>query len=123
MLLLVGGWKRQYNKRNAGVLRSYRGSCLTASKEWGPESFNHMKLSCLLLLLLFCFFWLQSVACRTFLTRDCLGFFPNDARKNYPFVLSAFTGWSSERCPGIGFLSRGADVLEWIAISFSRGSS
>lgn len=56
MLLLVGGWKRQHNKRNAGVLRSYRGSCLTASKEWGPESFNHMKLSCLLLLLLFCFF-------------------------------------------------------------------
>ena len=36
-----------------------------------------------------------------------LGFFPNDARKNCPFVLTAFTGWSSERCPGIGFLSRG----------------
>src|SRR5574338_1067514 len=35
------------------------------------------------------------------------GFFPNDARKNCPFALSAFTGWSSERCPGIGFLSRG----------------
>src|SRR5574342_303013 len=35
------------------------------------------------------------------------GFFPNDARKNCPFVLTAFTGWSSERCPGIGFLSRG----------------
>jgi len=36
-----------------------------------------------------------------------LGFFPNDARKNCPFVLTAFTGGSSERCPGIGFLSRG----------------
>src|SRR5574337_1043996 len=36
-----------------------------------------------------------------------LGFFPNDARKNCSFVLTAFTGWSSERCPGIGFLSRG----------------
>ena len=36
-----------------------------------------------------------------------LGFFPNDARKNCPFVLTAFTGWSSERGPGIGFLSRG----------------
>src|SRR5574341_226165 len=35
------------------------------------------------------------------------GFFPNDARKNCPFVLTSFTGWSSERCPGIGFLSRG----------------
>src|SRR5574337_887560 len=34
-------------------------------------------------------------------------FFPNDARKNCPFVLTSFTGWSSERCPGIGFLSRG----------------
>ena len=33
-----------------------------------------------------------------------LGLFPNDARKNCPFVLTAFTGWSSERCPGIGFL-------------------
>ena len=33
-----------------------------------------------------------------------LGFFPNDARKNCPFVLTAFTGGSSERCPGIGFL-------------------
>ena len=37
-----------------------------------------------------------------------LGFFPNDARKNCPFVLTAFTGGSSERCPGIGFLSSGA---------------
>src|SRR5574341_170331 len=35
------------------------------------------------------------------------GFFPNDARKNCPFVLTSFTGWSSERCQGIGFLSRG----------------
>src|SRR5574337_601987 len=34
-------------------------------------------------------------------------FFPNDARKNCPFVLTSFTGWSSEKCPGIGFLSRG----------------
>src|SRR5574337_837062 len=36
-----------------------------------------------------------------------LGFFPNDARKNCPFVLTSFTGGSSERCPGIGLLSRG----------------
>src|SRR5574338_709135 len=36
-----------------------------------------------------------------------LGVFPDDARKNCPFVLTAFTGWSSEWCPGIGFLSRG----------------
>ena len=36
-----------------------------------------------------------------------LGFFPNDARKNCPLVLTSFTGWSSERCPVIGFLSRG----------------
>ena len=35
------------------------------------------------------------------------GVFPNDARKNCPFVWTSFTGWSSERCPGIGFLSRG----------------
>ena len=35
------------------------------------------------------------------------GFCPTDARKNCPFVLSAFTGWSSQRCPGIGFLSGG----------------
>ena len=34
-------------------------------------------------------------------------FSPNDARKNCPFVLTSFTGWCSERCPGIGFLSRG----------------
>src|SRR5574337_977124 len=27
------------------------------------------------------------------------GFFPNDARKNCPFVLTSFTGWSSERGP------------------------
>src|SRR5574341_457054 len=36
-----------------------------------------------------------------------LGCFPNDARKNCSLVLTSFTGWSSERCPGIGFLSRG----------------
>ena len=36
------------------------------------------------------------------------GFFPDDARaSHYPFVLTSFTGWSSERCFGIGFLSRG----------------
>ena len=37
-----------------------------------------------------------------------LGVFPDDARASHcPFVLTSFTGWSSERCPGIGFLSRG----------------
>ena len=36
------------------------------------------------------------------------GFFPDDARaSHYPFVLTSFTGCSSKRCPGIGFLSRG----------------
>ena len=36
------------------------------------------------------------------------GFFPDEARASHcPFVLTSFTGWSSERCPGIGFLSRG----------------
>src|SRR5574337_705717 len=31
-----------------------------------------------------------------------------DARASHcPFVLTSFTGWSSKRCPGIGFLSRG----------------
>jgi len=36
------------------------------------------------------------------------GFFPDDARASHcPFVLTSFTGWSSEWCPGIGFLSRG----------------
>ena len=36
------------------------------------------------------------------------GSFPDDARASHcPFVLTSFTGWSSERCPGIGFLSRG----------------
>ena len=36
------------------------------------------------------------------------GSFPDDARAGHcPFVLTSFTGWSSERCPGIGFLSRG----------------
>src|SRR5574339_62822 len=47
----------------------------------------------------------REAACRgVFGTWGC---FPNDAPKNCPFVLTAFTGWSSERCPGIGFLSRG----------------
>ena len=37
-----------------------------------------------------------------------LGVFPDDARASHcPFVLTSFTGWTSERCPGIGFLSRG----------------
>src|SRR5574341_2584778 len=36
------------------------------------------------------------------------GSFPDDARAGHcPFVLASFTGWSSERCPGIGFLPRG----------------
>ena len=36
------------------------------------------------------------------------GSFPDDARASHcPFVLTSFTGWSSERCPGIGFLPRG----------------
>src|SRR5574337_300371 len=35
------------------------------------------------------------------------GFFPNDARKKCPFVLTSFIGRSSETCPGFGFLSRG----------------
>ena len=35
------------------------------------------------------------------------GSFPDDARASHcPFVLTSFTGWSSKRCPGIGFLSR-----------------
>ena len=35
------------------------------------------------------------------------GSFPHDARESHcPFVLTSFTGWSSKRCPGIGFLSR-----------------
>ena len=37
-----------------------------------------------------------------------LGVFPDDARASHcPFVLTSFTGWTSERCPGIGFFSRG----------------
>ena len=37
-----------------------------------------------------------------------LGFFPDYARASHcPSVLTSFTGWRSERCPGIGFLSRG----------------
>ena len=36
------------------------------------------------------------------------GSLPDDARASHcPFVLTSFTGWSSERCPGIGFLSSG----------------
>src|SRR5574339_541868 len=36
------------------------------------------------------------------------GSFLDDARASHcPFVLTSFTGWSSKRCPGIGFLSRG----------------
>src|SRR5574341_1083371 len=36
------------------------------------------------------------------------GSFPDDARAGHcPFVLTSFTGCSSERCPGIGFLPRG----------------
>ena len=36
------------------------------------------------------------------------GLFPDDARASHcPFVLTSFTGWSSERSPAIGFLSRG----------------
>ena len=32
------------------------------------------------------------------------GSFPDDARASHcPFVLTSFTGWSSKRCPGIGF--------------------
>ena len=34
-------------------------------------------------------------------------FFPNDARKNCPFVLTSFTGWSSERCPASGSYQEG----------------
>src|SRR5574337_271407 len=41
------------------------------------------------------------------------GFFPDDARASHcPFVLTSFTGWSSERCPGIGFLPRGDREIE-----------
>src|SRR5574342_822233 len=47
----------------------------------------------------------REAACRTVL--GTWVFFPNDARKNCPFVLTSFTGWSSKRFPGIGFLSRG----------------
>src|SRR5574341_46555 len=36
------------------------------------------------------------------------GFFPDDARAGHcPILLTSFTGWSSERCPGIGFLPKG----------------
>ena len=34
--------------------------------------------------------------------------FSDDAQASHcPFVLTSFTGWTSERCPGIGFFSRG----------------
>ena len=37
-----------------------------------------------------------------------LGFFPDYARASHcPSVLTSFTGWRSERCPGIGCFSRG----------------
>src|SRR5574340_353797 len=37
-----------------------------------------------------------------------LGFFLDDAWASHcPFVLTSFTGWSSKRCAGIGFISRG----------------
>ena len=51
-----------------------------------------------------------------------LGFFPNDARKNCPFVLTSFTGWSSERCPGINGILSGA-ILSWVAIVTELSSS
>src|SRR5574337_767377 len=36
------------------------------------------------------------------------GSFPDGARASHcPFMLTSFRGWSSKRCPGIGFLSRG----------------
>ena len=36
------------------------------------------------------------------------GSFPDDARASHcPFVLTSFTGLSSKRCPGFGFLYRG----------------
>ena len=46
------------------------------------------------------------------LIKRCLGRHVEYARnmgckKNCPFVFTSFTGWSSERCPGIGCLSRG----------------
>src|SRR5574342_968278 len=47
----------------------------------------------------------RGAACRAVL--GTWGLLPNAARKNCPFALTSFTGWSSERCPGIGFLSRG----------------
>src|SRR5574341_808991 len=47
----------------------------------------------------------REAACRAVFV--ACGFFPNDARKNCHFVLTSFTGGSSERGPGIGLLSRG----------------
>ena len=41
-----------------------------------------------------------------------LAVFLDDAlASHFPFVLTSFTGWSSERCLGIGFLSRGDRVI------------
>ena len=48
-------------------------------------------------------------------------FFPDDARASHcPFVLTSLVGWSSEWCPGIGFLSsgdRGIGVLRNVKAS------
>ena len=42
-------------------------------------------------------------------------FFPNDARKNCPFVLTSFTGWSSEmKLQYFGHLMQSIDSLEKI---------
>src|SRR5574337_273571 len=39
------------------------------------------------------------------------GVFPDDARaSHFPCVLTSFTGWNSERCLGIEFLSRGNGI-------------
>src|SRR5574337_145907 len=35
------------------------------------------------------------------------GVFSERCTEKLPLRVDAFTGWSSERCPGIGFLSRG----------------
>src|SRR5574337_1185534 len=48
----------------------------------------------------------REATCRTVF--GTWGFFPDDARaSHFPCVFTSFTGWSSERCPGIGLLSRG----------------
>src|SRR5574339_177559 len=47
----------------------------------------------------------REAACRAvFGTWGC---FSKGVRDKFAFVLTSFTGWSWERCPGIGFLSRG----------------